>query len=141
RHSVAWGITCSECYQNDKPWPDGDGKNLGTVPAKDFAGRPARDTVLQRLGKESRFFKAPGEVIVAYDRHFYVVADVDAMKVKLPSGSSRLMTRHEWVHLMIERAEFARREFVRNLGQLMPESQKPNLNDAIPVAPTPLVYT
>src|SRR5438552_1680888 len=21
RHSVAWGITCSECLGNDKPWP------------------------------------------------------------------------------------------------------------------------
>src|SRR5512135_2753439 len=29
RHSVAWGITCSECYQNDKPWPDGAPGNMG----------------------------------------------------------------------------------------------------------------
>src|SRR2546430_8781962 len=32
---------------------------------------------------------------------------------------SRPITTHEWVHLMIERAEFARREWVRNLGEPM----------------------
>jgi HEAT repeat protein len=140
RHSVAWGITCSECYYNDKPWPDGDGKLLGTVPPKDWAGRPAKDTVQQRFNKESRFYKNPADVIVAYNRHFYVMSDVDGLKVKMPSGSSRAITPHEWVHLMIERAEFARREWERNFGPTMPEQQKPGLKDAIPVVPMLLVY-
>ena len=140
RHAVAWGITCSECYYNDKPWPDGDGKSLGTVPPKDFLGRPAKDTVQQRFNKESRFFKNASDVIVAYNRHFYIVTDVDGLKVRMPSGSSRAMTRHEWAHLMIERAEYARREFTRTLGPLMTETQRPDIKDPIPNIPMAILY-
>jgi hypothetical protein len=140
RHAVAWGITCSECMQNDKPWPDGGNGSVGTVPAKDYAGRPARDTVTQRLSKEARFFSKPEDVIVAYNKHFYVVTDMPDLKVRMPAGSSRVIKRHEWVHLMIERAEFARREWERNLGPLMTETQKPNVQNGIPNLPIALLY-
>jgi hypothetical protein len=118
RNAVAWGITCSECYQNDKPWPDGKNeKDQGTVPENDYAGRPAKETVLGRLTKERGIYKKPpSNLIVAYNKHFYVVTDVDPIKVKTPGGSSRVVSTHEWAHLMIERAEFARREWDRNLG-------------------------
>jgi len=118
RHAVAWGITCSECLADEKhPWPDGGAGNLGTVPDKDFAGRPARDTVNARLDVEKKLFKKPDEVALAYSRHFYIATDVNGLKVRMPGGTSRTMSRHEWLHLMIERAEFARREWVRNLGE------------------------
>ena len=117
RHAVAWGVTCSECMTNEKPWPDGGAGRIGTVPDKDFAGRPAKDTVLARLEKEKPLFKKPDDVIVAYTRHFYVVSNIGGLKVRMPGGSSRMVPRHEWIHLMIERAEFARREWVRNLGE------------------------
>jgi hypothetical protein len=140
RHSVAWGITCSECYYNDKPWPDGSGSLLGTVPPKDFLGRPAKDTIQQRYNKESRLFKNPGDVIVAYNRHFYIATDVNGLKAKMPSGSSRAITTHEWAHLMIERAEYARREFTRSLGALMTETQDPRIKDPIPNIPMAILY-
>jgi hypothetical protein len=117
RHSVAWGITCSECCQDDKPWPDGTGKNPGTGPDTDVFSRPAKETVLARLAKENGLLKKPGGLIVAYSRHFYLVTDIEGVKVRMPGGSSRVATTHEWAHLMIERAEFARREWVRNLGE------------------------
>ena len=117
RHAVAWGITCSECLTSDRPWPDGGATSAGTVPAKDFAGRPAKQTVLARLDIEKKLFKKPEEVSLAYGRHFYLVTDVSGVKVRTPGGSSRAMSRHEWLHLMIERAVFARREWVRNLGE------------------------
>jgi hypothetical protein len=118
RHSVAWGITCSECYQNDKPWPDGTSeKNPGTIPDTDCAGRPAKETVLKRVEIEKELFKKAGDVVVAYDKHFYFVTDIAGLKVRTPGGSSRATSAHEWAHLMIERAEFARREWVRNLGE------------------------
>ncbi len=117
RHSVAWGITCSECYDNEKPWPDGGAGNPGTVPEKDFAGRPAKQTVRARLEAEKRVFKKRDDVVLAYGRHFYVATDIGGLKVRTPGGSSRMATKHEWLHLMIERAEFARREWVRNLGE------------------------
>ena len=141
RHSVAWGITCSECYYNDKPWPDGSASLLGTVPPKDFLGRAAKDTVQQRFNKESRLFSHPDEVIVAYNRHFYIATDIGNIKVKMPSGSSRAMTRHEWAHLMIERAEYARREFTRSLGPLMTETQRADIKDPIPNIPMAILYS
>ncbi len=142
RHSVAWGITCSECYANDKPWPDGKSeKDPGTIPGKDWAGRPAKQTVMDRLAKESRLFHKPEDVILAYDKHFYVVTDVEGLKVRMPSGTSRAITKHEWVHLMIERAEFARREWERNLGPLMTETQSPKINNPIPQIPMAMFFT
>ena len=56
-------------------------------------------------------------MIVAYTRHFNVGSNIGGLKVRMPGGSSRMVPRHEWIHLMIERAEFARREWVRNLGE------------------------
>ena len=142
RHAVAWGITCSACFQNDKPWPDGQSeKSPGTAPAKDWSGKPASSTVLRRYSVESKFFKRPEDVVVAYNRHFYIATDVEGLKVRMPAGSSRLIGTHEWAHLMIERAEFARREFERNLGKLMPELQRPGLTDAIPVLPIAMFFT
>ncbi len=142
RHAVAWGINCSACVQSERPWPDGTNeKNPGTAPAKDFLGRPARETVLIRLSKEARLVKKPEEMLVAYNRHFYVVTDVEAIKVRMPSGSSRVATRHEWAHLMIERAEYARREFTRNLGPLMTESQSEKITDPIPKIPIAVIFT
>jgi HEAT repeat protein len=117
RHAVAWGINCSECVTNDKPWPDGGSGKPGTIPEKDFAGRPARQTVLARLDIEKKLSKKPDEWVLAYNRHFYVATDIGGIKVKTPGGGSRMLSRHEWLHLMIERAEFARREWVRNLGE------------------------
>src|SRR5204863_1945733 len=65
RHSVAWGITCSECYRNDKPWPDTQPGGVDTPPPNDFMGHPAKETVLKRLEAEKRFFKKPDDVILA----------------------------------------------------------------------------
>jgi HEAT repeat protein len=117
RHSIAFGLVCSECLTSTKPWPDGTATDAGSVPDKDFAGRPARPTVLNRLAVESKLFKKPEDVVLAYNRHIYLVTDVDGMKVRTAGGSARVASRHEWLHLMIERAEFARREWVRNLGE------------------------
>jgi len=121
RNAVAWGITCSECYQNDKPWPDGKSeKDPGTIPENDAQGRPAKETVMKRLAKERGLFKKPSSnLVVAYNKHFYVVTDIDPIKVKMPGGSSRVVSTHEYAHLLIERAEFARREWDRNLGDAM----------------------
>jgi hypothetical protein len=118
RHAVAWGITCSECLASDKPWPDG-----GAAPQTDYGGQPARKTIDARLAAERKLFKKPDEVVLAYDRHFYIATDVEPLKVRSQQGGERIASRHEWAHLMIERAEFARREWVRCFGE--PMSRKP----------------
>jgi HEAT repeat protein len=131
RHAATWGITCSVCVQNDDccKFPehqncpdcqDGDDNPLG----RDAFGRPAKETVLQRLEREQRFFKKPKKVIVAYNRNFYLVTDVGPMKVKQEGGGSyRMADPHEWAHLMLERAEYARREFIQHIGT--PRISKP----------------
>lgn len=121
RHSVAWHITCSECLKNDKCCPVtlsafcpdcGD----GTVSplAKDDMGRPAKETVQKRLAAEEKLTGEDG-LIVLYNRHFYIVSDIRGAKVRMKSGS-REFTAHEYAHLMLERAEMARKEFVENFG-------------------------
>lgn len=122
RHSVAWHLACSECAQKVKccstahpencPDCDGDADPL----ANDDMGRPARATALQRLTAEKRLFKKPDGVVVVYNRHFYVVTDIGGVKVKMKGGSSKVFTTHEYAHLMLERAEMARKEFIQNFG-------------------------
>jgi len=123
RHSVAWNIACSECVQNTDcckfpkkdNCPDcetGESNPLET----DALGKPAKATVLARLASEQKKFKKPEEVTVLYNRHFYVVSDIGGVKVKMKGGSFRLFNRHEWAHLTLERAEIARRDFVRHFG-------------------------
>ena len=122
RHSVAWHLACSECAQKEKCCPMSHPGNCpdceGDVNprANDDMGRPAKETVLARLAAEKRFFKKPDDVIVLYNRHFYLVTDIGGVKVKMKGGSFKLFTGHEYAHLMLERAEMARKEFVQNFG-------------------------
>ena len=131
RHSVAWRITCSECAKDDDcckfdghaACPNCDSSENPLE--RDAFGRPAKETVLDRLEKEKRHFKKPQDVIVLYNRNFYLVTDVGPMKVKKEGGGSyRIADPHEWAHLMIERAEYARREFVDHFGSA-PRITKP----------------
>jgi len=123
RHSVAWHLACSECLQNDKCCPLPKKQNCPdcetgeTSPLQnDDMGKPAKETVLARLKAEQRLFKKPDNVVVLYNRHFYVVTDIGGVKVKMQGGSFRVFNTHEYAHLMLERAEMARKEFVQNFG-------------------------
>jgi len=129
RHSAAWNITCSECLQNDKSCkfvsencpdcgPHGDHAPLGS----DYRGRDAEKTVMERWTAESRFFRKPKKMRVLYNRYFYLVTDVGPIKVKTPGGSKRLASGHEWAHIMMARAMYARREFEWHFGDVGPLS-------------------
>ncbi len=134
RHALAWGITCSACVQDEKCCPYDNSANCpdcgqnsdGNPFETDAFGRDAKATVLDQLAKEQRHFrKKKKNVVVAYNRHFYMVTDVKPMKVKMQGGGSfRLAGTHEWAHLMIERAEYARREFEQHFGSA-PAMSKP----------------
>ena len=124
RHSVAWHLACSECLKNDKCCPvtrsafcpdcdDGTASPL----AKDDMGRPAKETVLQRLAAEAKLTDED-HLVVLYNRHFYVVTDIQGVKVKMKNGF-RVFSAHEYAHLMLERAEMARKEFIENFGDRM----------------------
>ncbi len=120
RHCAAWGITCSECLEDDHVCSAGPAKcaicAANGPGAKDYAGNDKRRTVGQRLAKERRFFKKPEDVRILYDRHFYLVTDVGPQKVLVTPTTKRTVSAHEWAHLMLERAEYARREFTQALG-------------------------
>ncbi|MCG3133782.1 MAG: hypothetical protein HMLKMBBP_01039 [Planctomycetes bacterium] len=125
RHATAYRISCSECAQNatccQQPnkanCPDCGATGTENPLATDHQGKDAKTTLATRLEREGAFFKKADKLIIAYNPHFYVVSDVDGLKVRTPSGMARPITPHEWVHLTIERAEYARREWVRHLGE------------------------
>jgi hypothetical protein len=121
RHAVAWHLACSECAKNERCCPversefcpdcdDGASDPL----AKDDMGRPAKETVLARLEAESKLADEE-DFVVLYNRHFYVVTDLRNVKVKMKSGF-KVFNTHEYSHLMLERAEMARKEFVQAFG-------------------------
>ena len=121
RHSVAWHIACSECLKNDKCCPVTRSAfcpacDFGTESplAKDDIKRPAKETVQKRLAAEAKLADEE-ELIVLYNRHFYIVSDIRGAKVRMKSGF-REFTAHEYIHLMLERAEMARKEFVEHFG-------------------------
>lgn len=125
RHAAVWGIACSECIQPSKCCPFANTGNCpdcaetseGNPLERDWRGKDAKAEVAARLQKDAAFFKKPDDVVLAWNKHFYVVTDISGLKVKLPSGMARPISKHEWVHLTIERAEYARREWVRHLGE------------------------
>lgn len=126
RHCAAWGVACSECVKaesccsapNKANCPDCGPSSIGPPVGKDFAGRDPRKAVLERLAKEAPLFRKPEDVIVLYSKHFYVVSDVEGLKVRTDAGGTRVITAHEWAHLMLERAEWCRKTWVRTLGEL-----------------------
>ncbi|MBM4013784.1 MAG: VWA domain-containing protein [Planctomycetes bacterium] len=122
RHCAAWHLACSECVKETKCCPVKGSANCpachedGPGPLeKDDQGRPAKETVLGRQKAEAAL--ADNEhVIVMYNRHFYLCTDVRNVKVKMRSGF-RVFNGHEYAHLMLERAEMARKEFVQHFGE------------------------
>ena len=118
RHSAAWSINCSECVQNEhtckfkaENCPNcGANEDSGPL-ATDYKGADAKATVLDRLAKESRHFKKSKSLRVLYNKQFYLVTDMSSIKVATSGGSKRIASGHEWAHIMMERAMYARREF------------------------------
>jgi len=120
RHAAAWGIICSDCMQNTTKCKGGGTDcaacSFSGPSTKDYAGRDAKRTVMKRLSVEERFFKKAKAVRVLYNAHFYLVTDVPSIKVSTGPASKRKASGHEWAHMMMERAEYARREFTDHLG-------------------------
>jgi HEAT repeat protein len=122
RHALAWHLSCSECQKNDKCCPGAraafcpdcdDGK--ASPFEKDDMGRVAKDVLKTRLEAEKQLSEED-DLLVLYNRHFYLVTDIRGVKVKLRTGF-RVFSTHEYAHLMLERAEMARKEFVEAFGE------------------------
>jgi HEAT repeat protein len=117
RHAASWNFYCSECLEKDdcackNPHPG----NCPKCEKGESPWDPDRKRELQvRFQKEQEVF-ANRRIVLVWGPHFYVATDIPTLKIRTFGGSFRLLGTHELAHVFAERAEKARREFVRALG-------------------------
>ncbi|MHC4134905.1 MAG: hypothetical protein ACYS0K_07970, partial [Planctomycetota bacterium] len=113
RHGVSWGIECSLCatkkccpFRNWHNCPECHGE------AKE---PPGWFESIRQLREEQRALGGRG-IEVATSAHFVMVTDLPSLKVATGAGAPRMATKHEILHLYLQRAEMARRDFVDVFG-------------------------
>lgn len=120
-HAEEWGISSSGVVVMDG-WDGSDSE---------------KEKVLQRLEIEKQLFRKPKDVTVLWTRRFYLVTDVDRIKVKKDNGGQRKLPNLEWAHLMIERAERAYQDWCeflpaptlpKPIGIYIPSSKRDQAN-------------
>ncbi len=116
RHASSWSITCSLCAATD------DCRACAKIPGgPDVAARAsiARQTAVETkaLGK----LLGPGRdpLAIAWSPHFYVVSDEQRHRLRAQGGGERMADAHEFVHLLLERAEKAYDDWVAAMGDEM----------------------
>ncbi|MCE9634194.1 MAG: HEAT repeat domain-containing protein, partial [Planctomycetes bacterium] len=118
RHAASWQLSCSECLADTEcckePFPArcpkcGDDKGPGPW------RKDAEKLVAERLAVEKRHWDK-SEPIVVVGRHFYVVTDIRSVKVITPHDGERVLSGHEYAHVLVMRAEQARRDFESAFG-------------------------
>lgn len=118
RHAASWRLSCSErlggdcaCSRNPHPeWCPFCGKD-GHPWDEEGLELIRRQVEIERqiLGKRARF-------VLVKSPHFYLLTDIDQLKVRTQSGAPRVMGMHEIAHVFIQRAEIAYEDFVRYFG-------------------------
>ena len=97
RHANSWQITCSLCAKQtkccSKPMVHGEFDN----------------NILERVKGQKRI--AGKGVEMAFSPHFVVLLDHRSLKIKTRGGAPRMAGKHELLHLFLQRAEMARRDF------------------------------
>lgn len=122
RHAASWRITCSECLDDEKccqfknaarcpACQEGDAKDPF---AKDCFNKDARPAIAERVAAEWKAWDKKKPVVL-YSRNFYVVTDIQNIQIRSQAGF-RYVNAHEYAHIMLERAEHARREFSEAFG-------------------------
>ena len=118
RHAASWRLSCSECLADKDccksafparcPMCDDD---KGPGPWR----KDAETVVAEQLAVEKQHWDK-SEPIVVVGRHFYVVTDVRSMRVITPHDGTRVLSGHEYAHVLVMRAEAARRDFEDAFG-------------------------
>ncbi|HEX5138635.1 MAG TPA: HEAT repeat domain-containing protein [Planctomycetota bacterium] len=99
RHAASWGIQCSVCAR----WKQkGDALRDAHAPAEQLA------ETQRKIGGKG--FEA------AISPHYAVVTDIPKLQIVTRGGGVRLAFKHEILHLYIQRAELARRDFEKVFG-------------------------
>lgn len=116
RHSAAWKLNCSECVKNEKCCPVEHSENCPNCdePGAGHVSAETKAKLAERV-KAERTLADNDQLAVMWNEHFYVASDIRSVKVKMRSGF-RVFNGHEYLHLMLERAEMARKEFVTAFG-------------------------
>lgn len=98
RHGASWGIQCSVCAR----WRQKGGF------------RPDQAEAV-KLAESQR--KTGGKGIeAALSKHYAFVTDIQRLQIVTQGGGVRMAFQHELLHLYVQRAELARRDFERVFG-------------------------
>jgi HEAT repeat protein len=114
RHAASWGISCSLCAtEKCCPFP-----NCANCPEchGEKADVPAGHQAMAEVAKEQQaLFKEPLEV--ARSASYLAITDHKWLKIAVPGGA-RVADQHELLHLYLQRAEMARRDFMNAFGDV-----------------------
>jgi len=114
RHAASWGISCSLCLE-DKCCPFPNWKNC---PECHGDAAECRDPGMASILDEVKNQKAIGgkAVEMAMSGRYVIVTDLRGVKIATERGSPRYVTKHELMHLYLQRAEQARKDFEDHFG-------------------------
>ncbi|MEM8886088.1 MAG: HEAT repeat domain-containing protein [Planctomycetota bacterium] len=103
RHANSWEITCSMCAKATR------------CCSKPMETAATNSDILEQVKRQKQI--GGKSIEMAYSPHFAVLMDHKSLKIRTRKGAPRLATKHELLHLMLQRAEMARRDFEAVFGQ------------------------
>ncbi|MHC4955675.1 MAG: HEAT repeat domain-containing protein [Planctomycetota bacterium] len=102
RHANSWQITCSLCATEKK------------CCSKPMVTPAAESEILAQVKVQKKL--GGRGVEMAYSPHFLIVLDHRSLKIKTRGGAPRIASKHELLHLFLQRAEMTRRDFEKVFG-------------------------
>ena len=113
RHAASWRITCSLCAKK-KCCPHPHWHNCPECHKPGQATLP--DQAFQQILAQQK--KIGGKFIeMAMSDNYVVVTDIRSLKIATARGAPRIATQHELLHLYLQRAQQARKEWVAVFGE------------------------
>jgi len=113
RHAASWQINCSQCAVK-KCCPFPNHKNCPECHGDKAEAPPDHAEVLEFAADHKRRFGK--RIEVAYSPNYVVISDIGSLKITTRAGAPRIASRHEILHLYLQRAELARRDFEKVFG-------------------------
>jgi HEAT repeat protein len=113
RHAASWRIHCSLCAV-EKCCPFPNRANCPECHGAEAAGPEANQQMADLAKEQQKIFGEPLEI--ARSPHFVAITDLKWIKVAA-AGGARAADQHELLHLYLQRAEMARRDFEKVFGQ------------------------
>lgn len=118
RQAASWKLTCSVCTETKDCCKSANPARCPACQAGDAPSpwrKDAEKTLEERMAVERKLFDR-GKPVIVIGRRFYVVTDVPSVRVMTPHAGARLLSGHEYAHVLVIRAEQALREFTAAFG-------------------------